>query len=542
MASPGGGNGGTGGAPGGGGKENGKIVKAGHGEACAADRAQQRPRTAVYVVPPLNKDEWNKWKQVLEHFTKYMDEHKDLADAYGANCYNVGWDDVDPAPRKDQTVADVVRCRVMSVAWGFANRWDKNEHDTGERQSTDEDEKENMLRCEVVNVFGHLLKNKYCNGQRGYKRGVEYARIAFRHMKSAGTHGAGVVGGPVTAGKCTACGYDQHTRSAHAINWKVAEWLLYEGQILQGIENIEDTRFCNTKWAHYTQGKMKDGNPNVVNETKITEIKPEQEKLRKKATKKMDEVKEALEKKIQEMRDKHMNAAEAKKKNHDGTKSTEGSTQDDSSENAQLPAAPSPKGRSETSAADAPVPTSPSVPQPPPPQPKNENDQAGSGQGPGQGPGPGQQPPPPPPPPPDNEAKEPGAAAATPTSKDTQETGKCPKTPGFSTVQNEGRGVYGATSSTSVSFGTSSETDNTCGKNTDDTGAGSVLSEFRQQKHRETKNTKVKDNRKTSILVTIKKGSLVTSNIAQKKERLHKCDILMYIYVYEYIYLLRALL
>ncbi|KJP84686.1 hypothetical protein AK88_05682, partial [Plasmodium fragile] len=206
---------------------------------CEGDKILQRPSNTLYVVPP-NDNEWNKWKQVLEEFKEYMDEHNDLADAIGANCYNSGWNDFNDGKdyHTGQTVADVIRCRVMSVAWAFANGWHTGANATQAGVHMNEEE-QNMFRCEVVNVFGHLLKKMYCTDKRGYKRGVEYSRIAFKSMKSAGTNGTGVLGGPVIDGKCTACGYTGYKRLARAINLPVLEWFLYDAHILQGIENIE---------------------------------------------------------------------------------------------------------------------------------------------------------------------------------------------------------------------------------------------------------------------------------------------------------------
>ncbi|KJP85785.1 hypothetical protein AK88_04601 [Plasmodium fragile] len=231
--------------------QNGKMANTEETE-CDADRILQRTHRPIYVVPPRDDNEWNKWKQVLQEFTEYMQDHNDLNEAYGANCYNACWDYITPGAVHfvDQTVADVVRCRVMSVAWAFANGWGPK----GSAQQNGvhmNEQEQNMFRCEVANIFGHLLKTMYCTSQQGYKRGVEYSRIAFKSMQSAGKDGAGVLDGPVLEDKCTACGYKDHERLAHAINLKVVEWFLEEGRIKAEIQALERAMPCKTKWTDY---------------------------------------------------------------------------------------------------------------------------------------------------------------------------------------------------------------------------------------------------------------------------------------------------
>ncbi|KJP85438.1 hypothetical protein AK88_04941 [Plasmodium fragile] len=254
MASSGGGGKGGGGgkAAGGVSKGTGKTVKAGKGQECDGDLARRDQPSTVYVVPPRDDNEWNKWKQVLQEFTEHMEEKNDLNDAYGENCHNSGWDDIkdDGTLFMGQTVADVLRCKVMSVAWGFANGWGQKT-DTwagkSEAQRTDID----MLRCEVANIFGHILQAMYCPRQTTWKRGIEYSRIAFRKMQSTGKNGAGVVAGPVIDGRCTACGYGENRRWAHAINLKVVEWLMQDAGILGEIKAMEKQWPCNTQWKDY---------------------------------------------------------------------------------------------------------------------------------------------------------------------------------------------------------------------------------------------------------------------------------------------------
>ncbi|KJP84925.1 hypothetical protein AK88_05445 [Plasmodium fragile] len=265
------GGGGKGGTPStavavGGQHENGNMANPQDKE-CTGERIVQQGRNAVYVVPPRDDNAWNKWKQVLQAFTEYMQDHNDLNEAYGANCYNTGWNDFGKGndSHTQQRVADVVRCRVMSVAWAFANGWGHSASANTDGVDITPEEKD-MFRCEVVNIFGHLLKEKYCSEQKGYKRGVEYSRIAFRDMKSAGINGVGAINGPVIEGRCTACGYQGHERWAHAINLKVVEWLMHHGEIMNEIAQMEQAMPCTERWTDYIKqidhphNPIKDGN------------------------------------------------------------------------------------------------------------------------------------------------------------------------------------------------------------------------------------------------------------------------------------------
>ncbi|KJP84838.1 hypothetical protein AK88_05534 [Plasmodium fragile] len=310
ASAAGGGTGGSGGQAGQGAAQAGQGKgKAGKGKDCDGELARQNKARTLYVVPPPNKDEWNKWKQVLEQFTKYMDENQENAEGFGANCDNAGWEDISSHGYKymGQKVADVLRCRVMSVAWAFANGWSTSANATepGVKMDTEE---ENMLRCEVANIFGHILKEKYCPDQEKWKRGVEYSRIAFRKMQSTGKNGFGALTGPVIDGRCTACGYKDHERSANAINLNVVDWLLYEEHILDAIQNIEAGAECNMKWADYKKKKMKHDGTGSVNEEKINEIKNKEKEIISKAKEAVDTLKTEVDKKIQAEKGKDKNS------------------------------------------------------------------------------------------------------------------------------------------------------------------------------------------------------------------------------------------
>ncbi|KJP88572.1 hypothetical protein AK88_01851 [Plasmodium fragile] len=278
---------------------------------CQGERLSQwRPRT-VHVIPNYRKRELEKLRDVFDYFKQYMHANKDHNEAYGVNCYNTRWDDITkPGVHfEDQTVADVVRCRVMTLALGWVNGWNNSKQDKHKQHKNQtEKEMEERLRCEVANIFGHLLRANYCPNQELWRRGVEYSRIAFRNMHGKGKDGIGGIGGPVVDGRCTACGYGHNKQHVDAVNLEIVNWLLQQGKVLDGIETIEEKRFCNTKWAVYTKDNMKEYDTTRVDEEKINDIKEVEKNVVDAATKAIEKAKDAVGKKITELNEgKHWN-------------------------------------------------------------------------------------------------------------------------------------------------------------------------------------------------------------------------------------------
>ncbi|KJP88231.1 hypothetical protein AK88_02178 [Plasmodium fragile] len=253
-------------------------------------------------------------KSMLGAFADYMDKDKWDMEAVGANCKNTGWDDVDDQYRTQQTVADVIRCRFMSVALGIANGWTATKQDRHDTVKMDPEE-QNTLRCEVTNVFGHLLRHRYCPDQEHWRRGTEYAFQTFTQMKTTPQGGAPGIEGPVVDGLCTMCGYGHNRKHIEAVDLDIVTWLMNEGKILAGMDKIEEGAECNTKWKEYTVHKMNKHGTGKVDETQIPEIKKDEEKLTKEAVKTIEKVTKVVEQKIQEIAGKHTNSKNAHNKN-----------------------------------------------------------------------------------------------------------------------------------------------------------------------------------------------------------------------------------
>ncbi|KJP85656.1 hypothetical protein AK88_04687 [Plasmodium fragile] len=305
TTSSGGGGGGTGRAAAAGPKEGVQTAPAGE---CQGDRLLEWKHKTVYVVKSYSAEQWKKVKTVLDAFKNYMQQGKQHMDAYGANCYNVGWDDFkeDGHYFKGQTVADVVRCRLMSVALGWANGWNNSKQDK-HKQEKNQTEKgmEERLRCEVVNVFGHLLRANYCPDQKHWRRGTEYAFQTFTQMKTPPQGGAPGIEGPVVDGLCTMCGYGHKMQHVDAADLDIVNWLMQDGNILAGMDKIEDGADCNTKWAQYTATKRKANDNSKVDETQIPEIKETEKKIVQEATRVIEKAKEVVDSKIRELEGKN---------------------------------------------------------------------------------------------------------------------------------------------------------------------------------------------------------------------------------------------
>ncbi|KJP87058.1 hypothetical protein AK88_03344 [Plasmodium fragile] len=385
ASSGGGGKAGKGAA--GGGKENGKTVKAAKGDNCEWMSIQQDKTRHTQELQQLHT--------VLGAFAQHMQTHEQLVDAYGANCDNSGWNDFDDAKthHTGQTVADMIRCRLMSSALWFANKEDPDKQG--------QDEMANRFRCEVANVFGYMLKNQYCK-KEGWKRGVEYAWKALQEM-GKDVDGKKGLTGPVMAGRCTQCGYVGSMTKLGIINGDIAQWLVDQG-IMREIAQIQQQMPCHKDWKKYK--KEKGGTDNkVIENDKIPEVTAIEKKVVEETEKVIEKVKDKIDQEI----------ANGKAQSTHGTKPVAGGGGD---QKGEKPSAPSAAGTSGTGTSSG--------------QPRSDSS-AGEGQpaaggtageGPGQGPGPGQQPPPPPP---NNEpsGKGPTEETTQQSSTDTQGEDEC---------------------------------------------------------------------------------------------------------------------
>ncbi|KJP88328.1 hypothetical protein AK88_01944 [Plasmodium fragile] len=268
-------------------------------EECLGKKISEWKPRAIYVGHQYTEKDWEPVKKVLEEFIAHLRDNTDNFDALGANCDNKSWNDMnDVTYYKAQRVPDMMRCRIMSGALWFANQPGHNED-------------VNRLRCEVAHVLGHLLKTKYCERKTPFTRGTEYAWQTFKNMQSQGQSGHGALQGPVMDGTCTMCGYVGHTRNITAINWKIAEWLLYNAGIMEEIQKMERDWPCEQYWEKYIQENAKEGERDIskiLTQPGIQNMKQAQKEIREGAKKVFEKAKEEGQREINERTGKNINS------------------------------------------------------------------------------------------------------------------------------------------------------------------------------------------------------------------------------------------
>ncbi|KJP86093.1 hypothetical protein AK88_04284 [Plasmodium fragile] len=298
TTSSGGGSGssGSGGGPAGKGAAREKGKQAGTGDNCEWQSILAAPKRTVHVLRYYTSDELQKMKTALQAFIDYMQHHTDQMDAYGANCDNSGWDDFGHDHlHKAQTVADVIRCRLMTGALWFANG-DNAQGKTAEGTSIPVDSTQTALRCEVANVFGYMLKNQYCKNEGTWKRGVEYAWKTMKKMGRDDKPGAVTIPGPVMDGRCTQCGYKGSMTQLGIINGHIVEWLLTEG-IMEDIAQMERQMPCDKNWKNYKQEKGGTDHE-VIEEAEIHEVTEIEKKVVEQTKKVIEKVKDKIDQEI----------------------------------------------------------------------------------------------------------------------------------------------------------------------------------------------------------------------------------------------------
>ncbi|KJP84862.1 hypothetical protein AK88_05507 [Plasmodium fragile] len=254
----------------------------------------------------MQKEQLETMKTVLQQFIDYMEEKKHMMDAIGANCHNSGWNDItdDGTLFTQQTVADVIRCKLMTAALWFANG-DNTQQKKANGPSTDMNEMEKQLRCELANAFGYILHHKYCEPRPGFKRGIEYAWKTMIEMGSSKYAPEQPMTGPVFERRCTECGYNVTNATFRAVNGDIAELLITQGKIMDTIGHIEKTVDCSMKWDVYVKQKKKDLGTEDLDTKTIPEITQEAQNIVEEATRVIELAKEEVEKEIEKQKGKN---------------------------------------------------------------------------------------------------------------------------------------------------------------------------------------------------------------------------------------------
>ncbi|KJP85742.1 hypothetical protein AK88_04612 [Plasmodium fragile] len=303
TTSSGGGGGKTGqGAAGGVSKGKGKTTT--KQEDCPWKTILQEHRKQVYVLQNYDREDLETMNTALHNFIDYMEQNHELVDAFGANCYNAGWEDIssDGHFYMGQTVADVVRCKLMTGALMYANG-DNTQEKKAHGGSTDMSELETQLRCELANALGYILEKKYCAHQTGLKRGIKYARHTVKAMGGIGgiqEHN----NGPVMNGDCTECGYKVTHGSVRVVHGELVNLLIEAGKIMDKIGQLEHSTDCSEKWEDYKSRQQSTGGTKVVNTTQFPEVKKKEKEIIKITKEAVEEVKKKIDEELEKKKGK----------------------------------------------------------------------------------------------------------------------------------------------------------------------------------------------------------------------------------------------
>ncbi|KJP85388.1 hypothetical protein AK88_04988 [Plasmodium fragile] len=365
-----GGNAGTGGATAGGKGKKGKTDE----KECEWKSILDEPKRKVHVLGSYSAQQLEKMKTVLQQFVEYMDKKDQYMEAMGANCNNTGWNDIDKENvyYQDQTVADVMRCRLMSGALFFANGANRTET-RAQQGSGAIDTEEEKLRCEVVNAFGDILEKKYCDHKTPWRRGVKYAWKTMHNMSSQEYGPGPQMPGAVFERRCTECGYDIKNPVVRVVNGDMANLLVHDGHIMDKIGNIEHRMPCEKDWKEYTKGMTSSTHkPTVVDENDIPDIKKAEGEVISKTKEAVAKVHEILNAEIEKKKSSAEKEKKSKAKESKETSSSKLPTQDEKSQEGKNPVSSTDLGRSDPdkdNVVQPQAPASPVLPAAPPPPP-----------------------------------------------------------------------------------------------------------------------------------------------------------------------------
>ncbi|KJP85655.1 hypothetical protein AK88_04686 [Plasmodium fragile] len=371
--------------------------------------ARQKGR---FTTEKFNAGLWEIIKGLLEEFVQHMEDKaaRGLIDVLGANCDNVFWDhrDDSKAYLKDFTEQDRVTCRIMSAALTFMS----TVRDAGQlgqtRNETDKDMRQ-ILGCTVMHVFASILRSTTCAAT---SNGINYAWRTMKRVDAGFRDTAGA--GALASARCEKGGWKGLTIGSGQIRTAVDAWLSHNTDLwtklrqLHGNENCRRNKSNNDELAtgaKVGQGAGVTGSAGIAKEI-VTVVKDVFDKMK-------DDV---IEKSKSSPALPGAGAAKPAATNPATTKPpTKGDNpQDKKKEDIPAPPAPGGVARADGSAAE-------DVAKSPP---------ATGGTPAGQGPGPGQQPPPPPPPQQGTDADKAETLVSFGTSSGTEdECGKKPEDP-----------------------------------------------------------------------------------------------------------------
>ncbi|KJP85127.1 hypothetical protein AK88_05237 [Plasmodium fragile] len=336
-------------------------------------------------------------KDVGQEFFKYMEEGYDEA-VLAQSCGDTGWTDQIPGvPTVGQTPGDRLQCKFMVGALFFMNAWGLGEHG-GYDASAVATRLHTYIRCIIVNVFMFQLMKANC----GRNHGIRQALRIFEPFMA-------IVPNGVNLNMCTWVVNNDLKVGGKVIGAEFDEWIMGNAKMKAKMNKLQKSARCTsrgTQTSNNGQGSIHLLQAGHVRNAMATGMTRILQKVRKRV--------------------KTLRRPVPSEDDDDDEDEDDEEDHDDDDEDAEEKDTNGKNSTNTTRAAAKPAATKPQAPASPvlPAPAAGATAQGAAGQGPGPapaGPGPGQQPPPPPP---DNDATEAGAAAVTPASKDTKETGK----------------------------------------------------------------------------------------------------------------------
>ncbi|KJP85382.1 hypothetical protein AK88_04982 [Plasmodium fragile] len=449
----------------------------------------------------------------LEQFVKYM-EDEDI-DSYASSCLDQGYKNSrNGIIFMANKVADRIMCTLMSGALFFMNGWGTHVRHRDHTDLKDEELKAH-IRCAIVNIFMNILLASKCRSQFG----INHAWYTMKETEPD------FGGGLITDGTCGQGVFADIQINDFHMETMIQTWLENKQSLTDNFAGPEIQSTCRKPLGARVGGTI---DAHTMDEN--TDLRPEEKDA-------IRTLGQALKTIVEEVQKEVVKCAEdngACMQSIDAVtgRNREGDDSEASAPNSVASATPAPN--EPPGAAAKPVATKPEVPPAKVPEvpkevvPENKPSEAGAGTD-GRGrseesaTGPVPQPPPaeppstpssPPAPPagnthvgrahkrgpedgapagsarggqPSSTSQDPATSGTGPAVTHTDNTGKCTSTTAVHVAKNAGKGIQGASSTTTLSFVSSPDANNECEKKSKDSGPGSVLSAFRQQQQKEKK-------------------------------------------------------
>ncbi|KJP85428.1 hypothetical protein AK88_04931 [Plasmodium fragile] len=412
---------------------------------------------------------------LLDEFVRYMDNEQ--LDSYAANCLNAGYSSL----RREgtfvaQKLADRIMCTLMSRALFFMNRWRPGSASAEETDPMNEPLKEH-IRCAIVNIFMYILLESPCRSEMG----IDNAWYTMKQMEQ----GSG--GRLISQGKCAQGKFENIKIQEFDMETTINTWLQKNKNLTETIggKGIQST--CTPSLAALGGATRVTHGANAPIAMQHEE-KQAIEKLGKEMKTIVQEVKTAVVKcaqtpgtcmePIQEVSSSDPEDAASEDTVSNSVKSdtpapsTEPTAKTKSPEKGPNGTDDKHKDQAQPSSTPSPTASGAGSPGAPPSPPAGNTDvgrahKTGEEDGAPAGSARGGQP--------SSTSQDPATSGTGPVGTHTDNTGKCTSRTEVHVAKNAGKGIQGASSTTTLSFVSSPEATNDCANKSKDSGPGDTV-------------------------------------------------------------------